>query len=131
MGGRASSDTKFFIMPAINLIFIPYLTIAPPFGKSSFCFVIVVMRYSNSGENSLRHLMSLPNYMGCLMEFYKSFIIILYENVFQNPELFPTQVSLSPKQSTIGLAFSTYFKMYKVVNRDCIARIFRGERECF
>jgi hypothetical protein len=29
------------------------------------------------------------------------FIIILYENVFQNPKLFPTQVSLSPKQSTL------------------------------
>jgi hypothetical protein len=28
-------------------------------------------------------------------------IIILYENVFQNPELFGTQVSLSPKQSTL------------------------------
>jgi hypothetical protein len=30
------------------------------------------------------------------------FIIILNENVFQNPEVFPTQVSLSPKQSTLG-----------------------------
>jgi hypothetical protein len=29
------------------------------------------------------------------------FIIILYGNVFQNPELFPTQVSLSPEQSTL------------------------------
>jgi hypothetical protein len=28
-------------------------------------------------------------------------IILLYENVFQNPELFPTQVSLSPEQSTL------------------------------
>jgi hypothetical protein len=27
--------------------------------------------------------------------------IPLYENVFQNPELFPTQASLSPKQSTL------------------------------
>jgi hypothetical protein len=27
---------------------------------------------------------------------------ILYENEFQNPELFPTQVSLSPEQSTLG-----------------------------
>jgi hypothetical protein len=26
---------------------------------------------------------------------------ILYENVFQNPELFGTQVSLSPEQSTL------------------------------
>jgi hypothetical protein len=26
---------------------------------------------------------------------------ILYENEFQNPELFPTQVSLSPEQSTL------------------------------
>jgi hypothetical protein len=28
-------------------------------------------------------------------------IIILYENVFQNPELFPTQVSLYPEKSTL------------------------------
>jgi hypothetical protein len=34
------------------------------------------------------------------------FIIILNENVFQNPEVFPTQVSLSPKQSTLVLAKS-------------------------
>jgi hypothetical protein len=46
--------------------------------------------------------MSLPNYMGCLMEFLQIFIIKLYENVFQNPELFPTQVSLSPEQSTLS-----------------------------
>jgi hypothetical protein len=31
------------------------------------------------------------------------FIIILYENVFQNPELFGTQVSLSPEQSTLDV----------------------------
>jgi hypothetical protein len=30
-------------------------------------------------------------------------IIILYENVFQNPEIFLTQVSLSPKQSTLTI----------------------------
>jgi hypothetical protein len=29
------------------------------------------------------------------------FILIFYENVFQNPEFFPTQVSLSPEQSTL------------------------------
>jgi hypothetical protein len=28
-------------------------------------------------------------------------IIMLYENVFQNPELFPTQVSLSSEHSTL------------------------------
>jgi hypothetical protein len=28
-------------------------------------------------------------------------VSVLYENVFQNPELFPTQVSLSPDQSTL------------------------------
>jgi hypothetical protein len=45
--------------------------------------------------------MSLPNYMECLMELYKSLSIIFYENVFQNPELFPTQVSLSSEQYTL------------------------------
>jgi hypothetical protein len=29
------------------------------------------------------------------------FVIMLYENVFQNPELFPTQDSLSPEKSTL------------------------------
>jgi hypothetical protein len=29
------------------------------------------------------------------------FIVILYENVFQNPELFPTQVSLCSEHSTL------------------------------
>jgi hypothetical protein len=32
------------------------------------------------------------------------FIIIFKENVFQKPELFPTQVSLYPKQSTLVLS---------------------------
>jgi hypothetical protein len=52
--------------------------------------------------------MSLPNYMGCLMQFYKSCIIILYENVFQNPEFFP-------KQSTF---VTTYYLSYiKIISR--------------
>jgi hypothetical protein len=43
-------------------------------------------------------------------------IIILYENVFQNPELFGTEVSLSPEQSTLVLfLFNTQF-IYS--NRD-------------
>jgi hypothetical protein len=29
------------------------------------------------------------------------FIVMLYENVFHNPELFPTQVSLSSEHSTL------------------------------
>jgi hypothetical protein len=32
------------------------------------------------------------------------FIIILGGNVFQNPELFPTQVSLSPEKSTLDFS---------------------------
>jgi hypothetical protein len=35
------------------------------------------------------------------------FTIILYQNVFQNPELFGTQVSLSPEQSTLALSDMT------------------------
>jgi hypothetical protein len=34
-------------------------------------------------------------------EILQVFNIILYENELQNPELFPTQVSLSPEQSTL------------------------------
>jgi hypothetical protein len=34
-------------------------------------------------------------------EILRVFNTILYENEFQNPELFPTQVSLSPEQSTL------------------------------
>jgi hypothetical protein len=37
----------------------------------------------------------------------KVLMIMLYENVFQNPELFPTQVSLYPEHSTLDwLLFS-------------------------
>jgi hypothetical protein len=36
-------------------------------------------------------------------EILRVFNTILYENEFQNPELFPTQVSLSPEQSTLHL----------------------------
>jgi hypothetical protein len=36
----------------------------------------------------------------------KVFIIMSYENVFQNPELFPTQVSLYPEHSTLVGCFS-------------------------
>jgi hypothetical protein len=36
----------------------------------------------------------------------KVFIIMLYENVFQNPELFPTQVSLYPEHSTLYWAYN-------------------------
>jgi hypothetical protein len=32
---------------------------------------------------------------------------MLYENVFQNPELFPTQVSLYPEHSTLELRVIT------------------------
>jgi hypothetical protein len=40
----------------------------------------------------------------------KVFIIMLYENVFQNPELFPTQASLYPEHSTLGWAnINQYF----------------------
>jgi hypothetical protein len=35
------------------------------------------------------------------------FTILLYQNVFQNPELFGTQVSLSPEQSTLVKAKET------------------------
>jgi hypothetical protein len=38
---------------------------------------------------------------GVLQVILQVFIIMLYENVFQNPELFPTQVSLSPEHSTL------------------------------
>jgi hypothetical protein len=31
------------------------------------------------------------------------FIIILYKNVFHNPDFFRTQLSLSPKQSTLAV----------------------------
>jgi hypothetical protein len=45
------------------------------------------------------------------------FIIIIYENVFQNPEIFPTQASHSPEQSTLAEEFlfspSCVFLNYK------------------
>jgi hypothetical protein len=43
-----------------------------------------------------------PNTMGCLVEFYKSLSLYYTKNVcVQNPTIFPTQVSLSPEQSTL------------------------------
>jgi hypothetical protein len=45
------------------------------------------------------------------------FIIILYENVFQNPELFPTQVSLSPEQSTLrAVGKNTFISIKLLIN---------------
>jgi hypothetical protein len=41
---------------------------------------------------------------GVLHAILQVFIIIVYENVFQNPELFRTQVSLSTDQSTLDHA---------------------------
>jgi hypothetical protein len=40
------------------------------------------------------------------------FIIILYRNVFQNPELFPTQVSLYPEKSTLALLFGVMLVLF-------------------
>jgi hypothetical protein len=48
--------------------------------------------------------MSLAQLYGVLHAILQVFIIIVYENVFQNPELFRTQVSLSTEQSTLALA---------------------------
>jgi hypothetical protein len=45
------------------------------------------------------HTAKLLNYMGCLVEFYTSFNTILYENEFQNTQIFQ-QNSLFPEQST-------------------------------
>ena len=55
------------------------------------------------------------------------FIIILYENVFQNPELFGTQVSLSPEQSTLIGAQETFghegaFKIKETQQNSIILR---------
>jgi hypothetical protein len=47
------------------------------------------------------------------------FIIILYEYVFQNPELFRTQVSLSHKQSTL-LCTAMYCSAVGIANSSNI-----------
>jgi hypothetical protein len=48
--------------------------------------------------------------MGCLKEFYKS--------VFQNPELFLTQVSLSPEKSTLAvvIGYDLTKKSYNIIS---------------
>jgi hypothetical protein len=43
----------------------------------------------------------LPNYMGCLMEFYTSLTLFLYKNEFQNPQIFQQTISLFPEHSTL------------------------------
>jgi hypothetical protein len=45
-------------------------------------------------------------------EILRVFNTILYENEFQNPELFPTQVSLSPEQSTLALRFTAKLTLH-------------------
>jgi hypothetical protein len=43
-----------------------------------------------------------PNIGAGLMEFYESFLnTFLYENEFQNPQIFHLPVSFSPKRSTL------------------------------
>jgi hypothetical protein len=49
----------------------------------------------------MRHPIQLPNYMGCLMEFYTFLTLLKYENEFQNPQIFQQTISLFPEQSTI------------------------------
>jgi hypothetical protein len=44
---------------------------------------------------------SCPTTWGASWNFTSLYHYIKNENVFQNPEVFPTQVSLSPKQSTL------------------------------
>jgi hypothetical protein len=39
--------------------------------------------------------------MGCLMEFFRVSNTILYENEFQNPQIFQQTISLFPEQSTL------------------------------
>jgi hypothetical protein len=51
-------------------------------------------------------------------------INILYENVFQNPELFPSQISLYRKKSTLVMAFfwkieSFIFRLQLLWSRIC------------
>jgi hypothetical protein len=46
--------------------------------------------------------MSVAQLYGVPHGIWQVFIIILYEYVFQNPELFRTQDSLSHKQSTLA-----------------------------
>jgi hypothetical protein len=51
----------------------------------------------------MRHPIKVGQQHGVPQVILKVFIIMLYENVFQNPQLFPTQVSLYPEQSTLKL----------------------------
>jgi hypothetical protein len=48
-----------------------------------------------------RHSISLGNYMGCLVEFYESFINVLDEKVFQNPLILCRTHGLFPEQTTL------------------------------
>jgi hypothetical protein len=50
------------------------------------------------------------------------FTIILYQNVFQNPEIFGTQVSLSPEQSTLNTAqlLKTVRFPTELCEKDCV-----------
>jgi hypothetical protein len=47
------------------------------------------------------HKIPLPNYMGCLIEFYESLTRFYYENEFQNPQVFHQHLRFSPDHSTL------------------------------
>jgi hypothetical protein len=52
----------------------------------------------------MRHPIQLPNYMGCNLPhgILHVFNTILYENEFQNPQIFQQTISLFPEQSTLS-----------------------------
>jgi hypothetical protein len=50
----------------------------------------------------MRHPIQLPNYMGCLMEFYTSLTLILYENEFQNPQILMDSLEITKSCLTLG-----------------------------
>jgi hypothetical protein len=58
----------------------------------------------------MRHPIQLPNYMGCLKEFYTSLTLFLYKQEFQNPQIFQQTISLFPEQSTLVLRHENIFK---------------------
>jgi hypothetical protein len=59
----------------------------------------------------MRHPIQLPNYMGCLMEFYTSLTLILYENEFQNPQILMDSLEITKSCLTLGQkVFIKYLK---------------------
>jgi hypothetical protein len=67
----------------------------------------------------MRHPIQLPNLYGLPHGILHVFNTILYENEFQNPQIFQQTISLFPKHSTLKVSFK-HLNSWACVNTDIL-----------